>query len=65
MSKRRKKSKHTATLGGLTTEQIEASVDAGQSYERAHRAALALMNRGFHLGGLHSISREELHKRFR
>jgi hypothetical protein len=38
-------------------------VDQDQAYESAHRAALNLMERGFHMGGVHTIRREELHER--
>jgi hypothetical protein len=61
MAKSRKKTKDTTSLVGLSTEQIEAD----QGYERDGRAALDLMNRGYHMGGVHSIPREELHERLR
>ena len=54
----------STSISGLLTRQIEALVDADKAYATAHRAALDLMERGFHMGGIHSISREETHKRW-
>jgi hypothetical protein len=34
-----------------------------EAYERAERQAVALLERGFHLGGSAPVSREELHER--
>jgi len=55
--------KRSTSISGLVAAQIEALVDADEAYERAHRAALDLMERGFHMGGVHTIPREELHER--
>lgn len=54
----------STSISGLLTGQIEALVDADKGYATAHRAALDLMERGFHMGGIHSISREATHKRW-
>lgn len=55
--------RRSTSISGLLAKQIEALVDAHEAYESAHRAALDLMGRGFHLGGTHSVDREELHER--
>jgi hypothetical protein len=55
--------KRSTLISGLLAAQIEALVDADAAYESAHRAALGLMERGFHMGGVHTIPREELHER--
>ncbi len=55
--------KRSTSISGLLAAQIEALVNADEAYESAHRAALDLMERGFHLGGVHAIPREELHER--
>ena len=55
--------KRSTSISGLVAEQIEALVSNDEAYEKAHREALALMKRGFHLGGEHRISRDELHDR--
>jgi hypothetical protein len=55
--------KRSTSISGLLAAQIEALVDADEAYESVHRAALDLMERGFHMGGVHTIPREELHER--
>jgi hypothetical protein len=55
--------KRSTSISGLVAEQIEALVSDDEAYETAHREALALMKRGFHLGGEHRINRDELHDR--
>jgi Family of unknown function (DUF6364) len=55
--------KRSTSISDLLTAQIDALVNADEDYESAHRAALDLMERGFHIGGVHTISREELHER--
>lgn len=45
--------RRSISLSSLLAAQIEAFVNADEEdYEVAHRAALDLMKRGFHLGGL-------------
>jgi len=34
-----------------------------EAYERAERQALALLDQGFHMGGIIRASRDELHER--
>jgi hypothetical protein len=53
----------STSISGLLTEQIELLVGAEEAYEGARRSALAMMDRGFHLGGVRSVSRDELHER--
>ena len=53
----------STSISGLVAAQIEALVDADEAYKSAHRAAIDLMERGFHMGGIHSVDREELHER--
>lgn len=55
--------KRSTSISGLLAGQIEALVDADEAYESSQRAALDLMEHGFHLGGTHSIHRDELHDR--
>ena len=55
--------KRSTSISGLLAAQIEALVNADQAYESAYRAALDLMERGFHLGGVHAIPRDQLHER--
>jgi hypothetical protein len=55
--------RRSTSISGLVAGQIEALVSEDEAYESAHRAALDLMERGFHLGGARAIPREELHDR--
>jgi DUF1365 family protein len=51
------------SISGLLSQQIEALVGQEEAYERAHREAVKLLEKGFHLGGEGMVNREELHER--
>jgi len=53
----------STSISGLLAEQIEILVGAEEAYESARRTALATMDKGFHMGGVHVVSRDELHER--
>ena len=53
----------STSVSGLLAEQIESLVGSGEAYERSQRAALALLEKGLHLGGMITASRDELHER--
>ena len=53
----------STSVSGLLAEQIGWLVGAEEAYERSERAALAMLDKGFHLGGVIPASREELHER--
>ena len=55
--------RRSTSISGLLAEQIEALVGADEAYERARRAALGFLARGFHLGGAITSTRDELHER--
>lgn len=58
--------KRSTSVSALLAEQIESLVDkdeADEAYERAAAAAIALMHKGFDMGGGPKVSREELHER--
>ena len=52
-----------ASISGLLAEQIEIMVGEDEAYERAERQALALLDQGFHLGGVIHATRDEWHER--
>jgi hypothetical protein len=52
-----------SSISGLLAEQIEFLVGEEEAYERAERQALALLDQGFHLGGVIESSRDEWHER--
>lgn len=53
----------STSISGLLAEQIEALIGSEEAYERSQRAALALLEKGFRLGGAKRASRDELHER--
>jgi predicted transcriptional regulator len=55
--------RRNTSISGLLAEQIEALVGEDEAYEQAQREALALLARGFHLGGTVAATREEWHER--
>lgn len=54
--------KRGTSIGGLLANQIEVLVAEDEAYERAECQALALLDQGFHMGGMIRDSRDELHE---
>jgi hypothetical protein len=52
-----------SSISGLLAQQIEILVGEDEAYERAERQAAALLDQGFHLGGVIRASRDEWHER--
>lgn len=57
------KQKVTISLSRLLAQEIESLVGEEEAYERAEREALAILEKGFHMGGRISATRDELHER--
>jgi hypothetical protein len=55
--------RRATSISELLAEQIEALVGEDESYERAKRQALALLDKGFSLGGVIRGTRDEWHER--
>ena len=55
--------KRGTSISGMLARQIEDLVGEEEAYERAERQALALLEKGFQLGGVIQASRDELHAR--
>ena len=55
--------RRSTSISGLLAEQIELLVGAQEAYERFERAAVALLEKGFHLGDVITTSRDELNER--
>jgi hypothetical protein len=55
--------KRGTSISGLLAEQIEVLVGEEEAYEHAERQALALLDQGFHMGGVIRARRDELHER--
>jgi hypothetical protein len=51
------------SISGLLAKQIEILVGEEEAYERAERQASALLDKGFHLGGVIRSSRDQWHER--
>jgi predicted transcriptional regulator len=51
------------SISRLLADQIETLVGEDDAYEQSQRRALALLERGFHLGGHIQASRDEWHER--
>ncbi len=55
--------RRSTSISGLLAEQIEILVGMEEAWERSERAALAVLEDGFHLGSRVTASRDELHER--
>lgn len=51
------------SVSALVAGLIEELVGKGDEYERVKREALALLKKGFNLGGKITATRDELHER--
>jgi len=51
------------SISGLLAREIEFLVGEEEAYERAELQAMALLDKGFRMGGVIRVSREELHER--
>jgi hypothetical protein len=55
--------RRATSISGLLAQQIEILVGEEETYERARRQALMLLDEGFRLGGAIRVTRDELHER--
>ena len=55
--------KRNTSISRLLAKQIESLVGEDDAYEQAERRALAILDRGFHLGGRIEATRDEWHER--
>jgi hypothetical protein len=51
------------SISGLLAQEIEFLVGDEEAYDRAERQARALLDKGFHMGGIIRAGRDELHER--
>ena len=51
------------SISGLLAQEIEFLVGDEEAYDRAERQARALLDKGFHMGGIIGAGRDELHER--
>jgi hypothetical protein len=55
--------RRSTSVSSLLASQLELLADTDDEYERAMRRAMARMEDGFHLGGVHKLDRDSLHER--
>jgi len=55
--------RRSTSISGLLAAEMERLVAEEETWERAERSALALLDQGFPLGGMIRASRDELHER--
>jgi len=55
--------RQATSISKLLADQIEMLVGEDEAYERAERQALALLDKGFSLGGVIRGTRDEWHER--
>jgi hypothetical protein len=55
--------KRSTSISGLLTSQIEQLANADDGYEQAMDRAFVRMEKGFDLGGVHTMDRDALHER--
>lgn len=51
------------SISGLLAQEIEFLVGDEEAYDRAERQARAILDKGFHMGGIIRAGRDELHER--
>lgn len=51
------------SISGLLAQQIENLVSEDEAYQQAKCNAIARLQRGFHMGGVITATRDELHER--
>ena len=55
--------RRATSISGLLASQIEELAAKEDDYDRAMQRAIAMMKKGFHLGGEHKMDRDALHER--
>lgn len=55
--------KQSTSISALVADHIESLAEKDEAYERAKHRALALLDKGFHMGGVIAATRDELHER--
>jgi hypothetical protein len=51
------------SISRMLSDELQKIIADSKEYDRAKRRALNHLNKGFHLGGKITVSREELHER--
>jgi post-segregation antitoxin (ccd killing protein) len=55
--------KRRSSISNMLSQELQRIVESAEKYEVAKRKAISDLQTGYHLGGIITASREELHER--
>ena len=55
--------KRRSSISNMLSQELQRIVESSEKYEVARRKAISDLRTGYHLGGIITASREELHER--
>ena len=55
--------KRRSSISNMLSQELQRIIESAGSYEIARRKAISDLQTGYHLGGIITASREELHER--
>jgi len=55
--------KRRSSVSNMLSQELQRIVESAEKYEVARRKAISDLRTGYHLGGIITASREELHER--
>ena len=55
--------RQSTSISALVAEQVDKLVGEDEAYDQAMKRSLAIMKKGFHMGGNHHWDRDSLHDR--
>jgi hypothetical protein len=55
--------KRRSSVSNMLSQELQRIVESAENYEIARRRAISELRTGYHLGGIITASREELHER--
>jgi hypothetical protein len=55
--------KRRSSISNMLSQELQRIVESAEKYEVAKRKAISDLRTGYHLGGIITASREELHER--
>jgi len=55
--------KRRSSISNMLSQELQRIVESAESYEVSRKKAISNLRTGYHLGGIITASREELHER--
>jgi len=55
--------KRRSSISNMLSQELQRIIESAEKYEIAKRKAISDLRTGYHLGGIITASREELHER--